>query len=43
MSKLRKFLIALLIVFVVLGLLGWWLTRGDVSDVPFDWRVGVLV
>ena len=41
MSKLRKFLIALLIVFVVLGLLGWWLTRGDVSDVPFDDVTGV--
>lgn len=36
MSKLRKFLIALLVFVLVLAGLGWWLTRGDTAGLVLD-------
>lgn len=36
MSKLRKFLIALLVILVILAALGWWLTRGDKAGLPLE-------
>ncbi|ABC64709.1 PQQ-dependent sugar dehydrogenase [Erythrobacter litoralis] len=36
MSTFRKILIALLVFFIVLGLLGFWLTRGDTADLSVE-------
>lgn len=40
MSILKKILIAVAIVAVVLVGAGWWLTRGDTSDIPIDQVTG---
>lgn len=40
MRILKKILIAVAIVAVVLAVAGWWLTRGDTSDIPIDQVTG---
>lgn len=41
MSTFRKILLALLVVIVILGLLGFWLTRGDTADLSVDEVTGL--